>query len=91
MNARFGEFAGYRLAVDCGNAECGGERISHIAELARLHGERTLMGRVVIQRRCRSRAGAPVACAIETGPELASRGWMRRLGLIGPESREDGR
>jgi hypothetical protein len=67
LNTRLDEFAD-RLAVDCGNAECGGERIYKIGDLARTHGERTLMGNMVIRLRCRPCGKAPVACAIEKGP-----------------------
>jgi hypothetical protein len=86
LNSRLGDFEGYRLAVDCGAPECGGERVYSVADLARLYGARTLMGRAVVRLRCRSCGGPPVACAIETGPQLAARGRMRRMALIGPES-----
>jgi hypothetical protein len=35
LNTGLGEFAGYRLVVDCGNTECGGERIYNIGDLTR--------------------------------------------------------
>ena len=74
LNSRLGDFAGYRLAVDCGTPECGGERTYEIEQLARMHGPAMLMGRVVVRLRCRVCGRAPLSCAIETGPQLAARG-----------------
>jgi hypothetical protein len=48
LNSRLGDFEGYRLAVDCGAPECGGERVYSVADLARMYGARTLMGRAVV-------------------------------------------
>jgi hypothetical protein len=73
LNGRLGDFAGYCLAVDCGAAQCGGERGYSID------------------------AAVPAvqwpsgACYIETRSQLATRGRMRRLALIGPEIRGDRR
>ncbi len=82
MNSRLREFEGYRLAVDCGNAACGGERVYDIGELARMHGADKLMGVLVARMRCHRCGGRPVSCFIETGPELAQRGRMRRMALV---------
>ena len=47
MSSRLGDFAGYRLAVDCDSPGCDGERFYNVADLARLHGGAMLMRRVV--------------------------------------------
>lgn len=45
LNSRIDDFADYRLALDCGTPECGGERVDAVPDLARLYGAGTLMGR----------------------------------------------
>jgi hypothetical protein len=91
MNSRLHEFGGYRLAVNCGTATCGGERVYAVADLARMHGPDKLMGVLVVHMRCHRCGGRAVSCFIETGPELAQRGRMRRMALIGPERGDVGR
>ena len=83
LNSTMWEFAGWRLAVDCGTRECGGERAYLIAELASLYGRQIKVGAVIRRLRCRECGRAPKTCAIETGPEIAQRGRMRRLALTG--------
>jgi hypothetical protein len=85
------DFDGYRPAVDCGNPACGGERIYNVTDLARLYGNAMLIGRVVIRLRCRVCGEAARSCFIETGAELAQRGRMRRVALVGREKADPGR
>ena len=82
LNSPMRELDGYRLAIDCGRPECGGERVYELAALGRLHGPETTVASVVRRMRCQRCAGAVVRCAVETGPALAARGRMRRITLL---------
>jgi hypothetical protein len=62
-----------------------------IDDMARMQGATMLVGRVIHRLRCRLCGRAPVSCFIETRPQLAARGRMQRLWLIGPECGDHGR
>jgi hypothetical protein len=85
------EFAGWRLAVDCGNAACGGERAYAISALAAMHGGQHTVGALLLRLRCRGCGQGPRSVFIETGPELSARGRLRRLALRGPDDERQDR
>jgi hypothetical protein len=91
LESRISEFAGFRLAVDCGTATCGGERTYGLAELARMCRGDMRVRALITRLRCHKCGGAARACFIETGPELAARGRMRRLALVGRDDGDPGR
>ena len=82
LNSPIRELDGYRLAIDCGRQECGGERVYDLTALGRLHGPDVTVAGVVRRMRCQRCNGTVVRCAVETGPALAARGRMRRITLL---------
>ncbi len=85
------EFVGWRLAVDCGDPTCGGERAYAVAAMIGLHGSDTTIGAMLTRLRCRACGQAPRTAFIETGPEFSARGRLRRLALMGPDDERQGR
>ncbi len=91
LSSTLREFEGYLLASDCGTETCGGERLYDIAELARMYGPGMRVAALIARLRCHRCGARPRSCFIQTGPELARRGRMRRLALMGVMRGDQGR
>ncbi len=85
------EFVGWRLAIDCGDSTCGGERAYAISSMIGLHGREVTIGAMLARLRCRACGQPPKTACIETGPEFSARGRLRRLALIGLDDGRQGR
>jgi hypothetical protein len=80
------DFRGYRLAVDCATQSCDGERIHTIVNLIRIHRRQPqTVDDLVARLRCCVCGRPPAVVILETGPDVATRGRMRRLSLRGRE------
>src|SRR5689334_1522831 len=85
MSSPLHQLTGFYLAVDCGSADCGGERSFAITELAAFYKDRSV-GDVLRLMRCSRGCGGRVLSAwLETGPLLNQRTRARRVPLLGPE------
>jgi hypothetical protein len=87
LESPLGDFAGWRLAVDCGTSDCRRDRAYDLGELARVLGSRITMGAVLRQLRCQTCGARPDSVFLEAGDEMQARGHARRVALTGPEER----
>jgi hypothetical protein len=87
LESPLAEFSGWLLALDCGAPQCRRDRVYALAELAGMVGAQTTVGALLRRLRCHECGGRPSAVFLETGPELAARGRLRRVALTGPEER----
>lgn len=85
------DFADWRLAMDCGQPACGGERAYAVSAMVALHGHQHTVGALLLRLRCRVCGQPPKTVFIETGPALSARGRLRRLALCGPDDDRQGR
>ena len=79
------EFVGWRLAIDCGTADFGGERAYAVAALVATHKGARTIGQLVQRLRCHRCGRTPLSVYLEIGPEMATRARFRRVALIGPD------
>ena len=82
----------YRLAFDCGDRACWGERTIDLGAVAARRGGDVLVANVVDRLRCASCGRPPRTVFLETGPRInAQRGGWRRVMLRGLLPVGDGR
>ena len=86
-----GDFTGYRLAFDCGNRGCWGERTIDLGAVAARRGGSVAVGQVISHLRCAGCHQRPRTVFLETGPGMAQRGAWRRFMLQGLFPVGDGR
>ena len=85
MAAPLRDMTGMYLAVDCGTADCRGERTYAVASLARFYREDRTMADVLHRMRCAACGSHVRAAWLITGPGARRAG---RVPLLGRDVRE---
>ncbi len=84
LGSKLRELAGFRLAFDCGNARCSGERTINIGVVAKRQNPDELVCTLIDRLRCAGCGRQPRVVHLESGPRMAAqRGGWRRIMLEG--------
>ena len=91
MDSKLRNVASFRLAFDCNNPACWGERTISMGTVARRQNPDELVHQLMSRLRCTGCGRKPQVFHVESGPKMAKRNGWSRITLQGLFVVEGGR